>query len=394
MRTRSPVAVALVAFTLSSCAPGEHQVPRNGTPTQVPVLALSQEPTLEIGVMEGDAHYTFQNVVSVLPLSSGDLVVSDGGAQELTLYAPDGTFVRRWGGKGDGPGEFRALSHVYAGTRDSIMAEDGRTARVSVFDSAGRFARQVAAKDISGDTLLSMDVWLYGRFWVDGAPEADARARVEKALDHLPPPASGPGYRVVRVGADGRLWVREPTVVTDSTRAWTVLSAAGEPEAVLDMPARFDPQYLGPHRVLGRWRGDKDVNFVRAYGVENTGRKAPAPSWLFAPPAAGVTPPADEEDVRKEIQGAVRNMAVAQEIHYASSFTYTTDLDSLKWERPKDVMVDFVHADQRGWAAVFTRPGFDRLCALAYGAGMPPGWTPGMILCGPPTTSASGPQEG
>jgi hypothetical protein len=394
MRTPSPVAVAFAALALSSCGPAEQSAARRDIPGQLPVLALSQKPALEIGVMEGDAHYTFQNVVGVLPLSSGDLVVSDGGAQELTLYAPDGTFVRRWGGKGDGPGEFRALSHVYAGTGDSIMAEDGRTARVSVFDSAGKLARQVAAKDISGDTLLSMDVWLYGRFWVDGAPEADARARVEAALDHLPPPTSTPGYRVVRVGSDGRLWIREPGVATDGMRAWTVLSAAGEPQAVIDMPERFDPQYFGPHRVVGRWRGDQDVNFVRAYGVEDTGRKAPTPSWLSASPQTTAAPPADEKELRAEIRGAIRNMAVAQEIHYANSLTYTTDLDSLKWERPQDMMVAFVHADQRGWAAVFTRPGFDRLCALAYGFDMPPGWTPGMILCGPPTPSTSTPRGG
>jgi hypothetical protein len=392
MRTPSPVSAVFVALVLSSCTRGEQQAARSRAPTQLPVLALSQKPTLEIGVMEGDAHYTFQSIVGVVPLSSGDLVVSDGGSAEITLYAPDGTFVRRWGGRGEGPGEFRVLAGAYAGPGDSIMGEDGVTARVSVFDSTGDFARQLDGLQLSGDSVFRLDAWLYGRFWVDGAPRADARARVKELLDHLPQPASAPGYRVVRVAADGGLWIREPEAKPDGTRTWTVLTAGGEPRAIFEVPGRFEPLYFGKSRVLGLWLGESDVNFVRAYDVEDTGRKARTPDWLRVPSDTTTVPPVDEKEVRAEIVMAVKTMASAQEIHYATSSTYTTNLDSLNWERPKDVMVDFVHADSRGWAAVFTRPGFDRLCGLAYGADAPAGWTPGRILCGPPAASASTPQ--
>jgi hypothetical protein len=229
-----------------------------------------------------------------------------------------------------------------------------------------------------------MDSWLYGRFWVEGAPGAAARARVKSTLDHLPRPTTGPGYRVVRVAADGRLWVREPDVSADGTRTWTVLGATGTPEAVIGMPGRFEPLYFGQKRILGRWLGESDVNFVRAYGVENTGREAPTPQWLAAGRDTTTVPPADEKEVRKEIVGAIRTMAMAQEMHYADHYTYTTDTDSLKWDEPENVTVDFVHANQRGWAAVFTHPGFDRVCGLAYGADIPPGWMPGAVVCGPP----------
>jgi hypothetical protein len=35
------------------------------------------------------------------------------------------------------------------------------------------------------------------------------------------------------------------------------------------------------------------------------------------------------------VRGAIRQMASAQEIHYASHMTYTTETDSLTWERPE-----------------------------------------------------------
>lgn len=372
--------VALAACSEARTPVGAHAVP---------VLSLGA-PDLEIGVLEGDERYTFQDVTGLLPRPSGGVVVADGGTSELTLYAPDGTFVRRWGGRGEGPGEFRMLSRVYPWPGDSLAALDGSTDRLSVFDSAGSFGRQMPASGLSGDTLFALDVWLYGRFWVDGALDGDARARVRAALDGLNPPPSGPGYRVVRVASDGRLWIREPGARPDGTRPWTVLSASGTPEAVVDVPARLDPQYLGAGRLLGRWRGTSDVHFVRGYRIEDSGRTGPPPAWLSVPrdrAPSGVPAPSDFLDA---IRGALKSMAVAQEIHYAGHGTYTAEIDSLDWERPEDVVADVVTAGTRGWTAVFTHPAIDRMCGLGYGYTVPPGWPNGAVVCGPPAASPGG----
>jgi hypothetical protein len=347
-------------------------------------------PVLEIGVLEGDEHYTFQDVTGLLPLASGGVVVADGGASELSLYAPDGSFVRRWGRLGQGPGEFRMLSRVYPWPGDSVAALEGTTGRLSVFDSAGAFARQTSANVLSGDSLFGMDVWLYGRFWVDGALRRDERSRVRRALAGLAPPASPPGYRVVRVASDGRLWIREPGARPDGTRAWTVLGASGRPEAVVDVPVRLDPQYLGARRVLGRWLGESHVNFVRRYRIEDTGRTEPLPAWLSAPPVSAPTRGPAESDFLDAIREALKRMAVAQEIHYADHGTYTSEIDSLDWERSEDLVVDVVTAGARGWTAVFTHPALDRICGLGYGFTVPPGWPNGGIVCGPPATPPAG----
>ena len=284
------------------------------------------------------------------------------------------------------------LSRLYPLGGDSIMALDGVTDRASVFDTVGDFSRQVAVEDLSGDTLFRADVWLYGRYWVDGGLKADVRTRVEEALDRLPAPVSAPGYRLVKVAADGRLWIREPGMSADGMRRWTVVSATGDPQAAIDIPEQFDPQYLGTDRLVGRWIGESDVNFVRAYDVADTGTKEPTPMWLAAPPDSTTAPPADEKEVRAQIVGALKALASAQEIHYASHYTYTSNVDSLQWERPEGLTVDFVNAGPQGWVAVFTHPGFDRICGMGYGFTVPPGWRPGMIICGPPArpTSALG----
>ncbi len=376
---------ALLALSLAvaSCArPDAASEPRS-----LAVLRVGAVPLLEIGVVEGDEHYTFQDVTGVLPLPSGDVVVADGGAGELTRYAADGTFVRRWGRRGQGPGEFGSLSRVYPWTGDSVAALDQANVRVSVFGPDGGFSRQIDAHTLSGDTLFAMDVWLYGRFWVDGAVDAAARSRVRAALDRLPAPPSPPGWRYARVAADQRVWVREPGVEPDGRRRWTVLDPSGTPSAVATTPARFDPRYLGADRVVGRWRDGNDVNFVRGYALERTGETRPAPVWLSAAAERTDVPPPEEAEFLATIRTAIKRMASAQEIHYASHYSYTSETDSLEWEAPEGVLVDFVDAGTRGWTAVFTHPGFDRICGLSYGADVPPGWQPGHIVCGAAASS-------
>jgi len=384
--SRRPLLLALLPLACACAEPGVRSRSRS---VDLPVLSVDATPALEIGVLEGDERYTFQNVTSVTPLSSGALVVADAGAAELLRYAADGTFERRWGGRGGGPGEFGQLARVYAWTGDSVAALDQQSERLSVFDAVGAFARQVGAREVSGDSLFAMDVWLYGRFWVDGAVGREARSAVRAALDRLPRPVAAPGYRYVRVASDGRLWVREAHASEAGTTAWTVLDASGAPVAAAVLPDRLDPQYLGAGRVIGRWRGESDVNFVRAYELRETGATSAAPAWLTSPESRPDVPAPEEAEFLAMIRNAIKQMASAQEIHYATHYSYTSEIDSLTWEAPEGLVVDFVDAGTRGWTAVFTHPGFDRICGLSYGFDVPAGWRPGAIVCGPAAAHAS-----
>jgi hypothetical protein len=354
---------------------------------EVSVLAFSAEPTLEIGLVEGDEDYLFQQIVSTVHLPSGEIAVSDAGAAEVSVYAPDGTFLRRWGGRGEGPGEFRALSRIYSGGDGAILALDAWTGRVSVFDTLGNFSHQLSAEDLSADTVFPLDVWLYGLYWVDGALDAPTRKAVRDALDALPSPPAGE-HRLVRVTSDGRLWIREPGITPEGLRAWTVVTSLGIPEAVAHVPVRFDPLEISPVSATGRWLGENDVNFVRSYALTSADTSMSAPDWYHLAPSQGVPYELDEEEFMTRVREAIMRLASAQEIHYAGHSTYSPIIDSLSWERPEGVTVDIVTADARGWAGVFTHPGLGRLCGLGYGASVPPGWPSGGIVCGPAAASA------
>ncbi len=377
---RALAPLALCALVLTGCGGG---LERASIPSHLAVLQLSSEPKQEIGKIEGDSDYVFGNVVSVRHLASGDLLVADAMAEEILEYGPAGTFVRRIGGKGDGPGEFRSLSHLHISTGDSILAEDAFRRNISVFDSAGHFVGQADGDRISGDSIFSLDVWLYGRFWVDGGLTAAERASIRSILDKLPPPVSSPGYRYVRPDQEGRLWIREPGVTAGDRHLWTVVDEDGHPSASVAIPVRFDPEEIRPDEMTGRWRGDNDVNFVRTYTYGGTGQVRETPSWLVASPPLPVVQ-ADRQKFLAATKSVIRQLAIAQEVHYAKVGSYSDQIDSLTAFQPDpNVMADIVQGDARGWAAVFTHPGLDRICGLAYGSTVPPGWQPGMMSCGP-----------
>jgi hypothetical protein len=159
------------------------------------------------------------------------------------------------------------------------------------------------------------------------------------------------------------------------------------------LPARFTPLAVGEGEVSGRWLGRADVSFVRVYPIVDTGGIRPVPTWLQETPGATPTEtgPTDEE-FQELMRESIRGMAMSQEIHYSTAFTYTTALDSLeRFDPPEGLGVHFTHATSRGWAAVFTHATADRLCGIAYGAGGPPGWQMGAINCGAPSAPLTPP---
>jgi hypothetical protein len=192
---------------------------------------------------------------------------------------------------------------------------------------------------------------------------------------------------MVRAARSGELWIEEPVAASDSTSTWMRTDATGQPAALVVLPARFTPLDITGDDVLGVWLDGNDVHFVHAYRLTDTGVTGQPPPWVVAVDSASIATPAPtDEELRTVMLESIRGMAMAQEMNYARRYTYTTEIDSLEFEKPAELEIAFSHANARGWAAVFTHASIDRLCALAYGFGTPPGWAPGGISCGPAST--------
>jgi hypothetical protein len=94
---------------------------------------------------------------------------------------------------------------------------------------------------------------------------------------------------------------------------------------------------------------------------------------------------AAEDEVLAEMKALLKNMASLQEIHYATHYTYTSDLDELfsdpRRAGPGDLMAEVLFAGQDGWALKVGDPESDAQCIIGYGLFVPMGWQPGELRC-------------
>jgi hypothetical protein len=111
---------------------------------------VSEQPALEIGMLDGPEEYQLDQVRGAVRLRDGTLAVADGGSQRIRLYDPQGRHLRDLGGRGEGPGEFGSLSLVRPFRGDSIAAWDARQKRLTVFDATGGLGRVATVEGIAG----------------------------------------------------------------------------------------------------------------------------------------------------------------------------------------------------------------------------------------------------
>lgn len=379
MKRAPRVGLVTLAVVAGGCAAESGPV----VPAEVPLYHTSAEPTLAIGEMEGADEYTFGSLGGLVRLPDGGVAVPDAQTGRISLYGADGAFRTAYGGSGEGPGEFRWLSRLYT-VGDTILGLEAGAGRLLAFHPDGGYLSQRDVGVPSGDSTFAMDTWLHGRYWIDGATTPPERNAVRRALDRLPPPTGRAGYRFVRVTDDGDLWLREGR--NAEGELWTVVAPDGTPTAMVETPPRFVPDVIAADEVTGRWRDANDVQYVRAFALEDTGRTVAPPAWMSAGVSAdSVGSPPDEEEFREAIMGSLRGMASAQEIFYSQNYSYTSDVTRLgdRFEPPEEVVIDVVEGGTRGWAAVFAHPQLPYICGLSYGMTEAVGWTPGMVVCAP-----------
>ena len=105
---------------------------------------LGPEPLVSIGKMEGEDPYLFERVFDALMLSDGRIVIGDDGAKELRVFDRDGIHLETWGGRGEGPGEFGGsqLWGMAALPGDSIIVWGFLWPELTVFGPDGEFLRR------------------------------------------------------------------------------------------------------------------------------------------------------------------------------------------------------------------------------------------------------------
>lgn len=88
----------------------------------------------------GNAADQFNKPTDVAVAANGDIFVSDGyGNSRVVKFSKDGKFIKEWGKKGTGEGEFNLPHAVQLDAKGRVYVGDRENNRVQLFDADGKF---------------------------------------------------------------------------------------------------------------------------------------------------------------------------------------------------------------------------------------------------------------
>ena len=184
------------------------------------------------GVHGTDAE-TFNQPTDVAIAPNGDIFVSDGHVNaRIVKFSKEGRFIKAWGRKGSGPGEFD-LPHALAfDSRGRLFVGDRSNSRIQIFDQDGNFLAQWRQFGRPSGIFIDRDDTIY-------------------VTDSESNPTRNPEYqRGLRVGSarDGSVRAFVPIRSADPN------AAAGGPEGIAA---------LADGTILGAETGGRDVKIYR-----------------------------------------------------------------------------------------------------------------------------------
>ena len=92
---------------------------------------------------KGETNDTFNRPTDIAFGPSGDVYITDGyGNSRVVKYTRDGKFVKAWGKKGGGEGDFNLPHGIAADKRGRVYVGDRDNHRMQVFDADGKFIAQ------------------------------------------------------------------------------------------------------------------------------------------------------------------------------------------------------------------------------------------------------------
>ena len=176
----------------SSDSAGDEFAPNRIVEPVSPEKRLSLVEELRIGRLTGGNEADLLDLIKGIEIGpGGDIYVLDG--DEVKVFSPAGEFLRSWGRRGEGPGDFDGTLGL-ALARDTVAVTDGE--RVHFFDLGGRLLSSVwTGERNSGYSAFRIRSTDLG--WV-----VEARPRWIR-LDPTPPPQLPHEVRYLNPGTGG-----------------------------------------------------------------------------------------------------------------------------------------------------------------------------------------------
>jgi hypothetical protein len=120
-------------------------------------LKLNEKLTLGKEISDS-TEYLFANIQDIKPTDSNMILVANGGDNSLRLYnSKDGFFIRKFGHRGRGPGEFHEISSVEITEEGMFVIIDRHQYRVTIFNQTGNLIQtfKLTTKNLTNAQFIS-----------------------------------------------------------------------------------------------------------------------------------------------------------------------------------------------------------------------------------------------
>jgi DNA-binding beta-propeller fold protein YncE len=124
--------------------------------------------TLGTKGVSGEGANEFNGVTDVAIAPNGDIFVSDGHVNSrIVKFTKDGKFIKTWGKKGTGPGEFNLPHSIAFDSRGRLLVADRSNKRIQLFDQDGTFLEEWKQFGEASGIFIMPDDTLYVTDWQD-----------------------------------------------------------------------------------------------------------------------------------------------------------------------------------------------------------------------------------
>ena len=131
--------LAMLVLQAGCDRPASGSTPPADSPATA-MWSLASAPTVEIGTDEQPGRELFR-VTGAMRAADGSLIVASAGTSDIRVFARDGSWLRKIGRAGDGPGDFKSPIGVLACGGDSIAVL--QRGRITLLTASGNFARVI-----------------------------------------------------------------------------------------------------------------------------------------------------------------------------------------------------------------------------------------------------------
>jgi streptogramin lyase len=139
----------------------------------------------------------FNEPNDVLIAANGDIFVTQGhlpgagkGDPRVLKFDKTGKFIKTWGGKGTGPGQFDVAHGMTMDAKGQLWITDRENQRVEIFDQDGKFIREIKYAGVPCDLDFTRDAIYMVNGFAGQLVKLDLEGKVLAAMGK---PGNGPG---------------------------------------------------------------------------------------------------------------------------------------------------------------------------------------------------------